>query len=242
MKRIIILAALLLTPLTGFTADDKPDITHWKEDFSDEIELKKNWSKYDSLLPGGDKTQCFWQIEDGALRGNAFGKVHPVGIMRKVSGSDLRLKCRIKFGEGAGIYVTFSGPNNGSNSVDPALGIHFRRTGLHLNSTQLVFADDHYVYPEAGTLYTKGMDLSKGHMTAVKMSLTANVWHDLVVEIRGKEVTARIDDGEVLTYQTHSGDEPKTSVSFSVANESKTESAAGWYDDMTIEPIEEIKK
>lgn len=242
MNRLIILTALLLSPLTGLRADDRIDITHWKENFSDEAAVRKNWLKYDSLLPGGDKTQRFWQVEDGVLRGNAFGKVHPVGIMRKVSDRDLRLKCRIKLSEGAGIYVTFCGPNNGSNSVDPALGIHFRRAGIHLNSTNLIFADDHYVYPEAGTPYEKGMDLSKGQMKSVKSALATQVWHDLVIEIRDKELSVRIDEGEVLTYQTHSGDEPKTSVSFSVANESKNESAASWYDDMELESIEAIKK
>ncbi len=242
MNQIIILIALLLAPLTALKA--QTDLTHWKEDFSDEAAIKKNWSKYDSLRPGGDSPQRFWQMADGVMRGSAFWKIHPVGIMRKVSGKDVRLKCRIKLDEGAVIYANFSGMNNGSNTVDPMLGIHFRRAGLKIGPASISFFDDHYVLPEAGTPYTKGMDLSKSQMTAQKISLSVNEWHDLVIEMRGKELTTRIDGGQVMTHQTHSGEEPKMSISLSVGNESKTESpeVAGRLDDLMFEPIEEAKK
>ncbi len=244
MKPRLILAALLIAPLSTLLAEDKPDTTHWKEDFSDEAALKKNWSKYDAVLPGGDKTQRFWQIEDGVLRGRAFGKVHPVGIMREVSGKDLRFTCRIKLGEGAGLYVNFSGPNRGSDHVSPEqAGINFRRAGLHIaaNNQVMVF-DDYYTHPDAEALKKEGTKQSAGKVTGVKFPLTVNAWHDLKVEMLGKEITAWIDGTQVLTYTTHSGEEAKTLLSFSVGNESKNDTVDGWYDDMVVEPIEEAKK
>ncbi len=75
-------------------------------------------------------------------------------------------------------------------------------------------------------------------MTNQQISVALNEWHDLVIEMRGKELTVRIDGGPVLTHHTHSGDEAKISVSVSVANELKSATAEAWFDDVSFEPLE----
>ena len=73
-----------------------------------------------------------------------------------------------------------------------------------------------------------------------KIALTLDVWHDLVIEMRGRTITAFIDGKPVLTYQTNAGDAPKGTVQFAVGGSGK-DVASGWYDDVSFEPLEQKK-
>ena len=231
-------SALLWAPHTPLHAEDTPVPTSWTEDFADEAVFKKNWEKYDALVPPyQDKTKRFWQLEDGMLRGNAYLGVHPVGIMHKINGTDVRLKLRFKLGAGAGFYANFNGRGNGSNTIDPQTDIRFRRASMHLNASGLQIYDDRYVPPPEGVAYVKGMDLSKGNMSGVKLSLTENEWHELILDIVGKEVTVQIDGKQVASHLTHTGDEAKMSTGVSVSNDGKSETAEAWIDDLSFEPL-----
>lgn len=61
-------------------------------------------------------------------------------------------------------------------------------------------------------------------------------WHDLVIEVRGRTITATIDGKQVLTYQTNAGDAPKRTVQLAVGNGSR-EVMDGWCDDVRFEPL-----
>ncbi len=69
-----------------------------------------------------------------------------------------------------------------------------------------------------------------------KIDLTLDVWHDLVIEMRGKVITAFIDGKQVLTYTTNAGDAPKETVQFAVGNGGK-EVVYGWFEDVSFEPL-----
>ena len=69
-----------------------------------------------------------------------------------------------------------------------------------------------------------------------KVVIAPEVWHDLAVEVRGKELRVSIDAQPVLQYTTLSGDVPKTSIGFGVGGNGKTVLAT-WYDDVSIEPL-----
>jgi hypothetical protein len=69
-----------------------------------------------------------------------------------------------------------------------------------------------------------------------KITLAPDAWHDLTVEVRGKELRVSIDAQPVLQYTTLSGDVPKTSIGFGVGGNGKTVLAT-WYDDVSIEPL-----
>ena len=73
-----------------------------------------------------------------------------------------------------------------------------------------------------------------------KIALSLNVWHDLVIEMRGRMITASLDGKQVLSYQTNAGDAPKETVQFAVGGGSK-DVVNGWYDDVIFEPLEEKK-
>lgn len=239
MNPIPLFVVVLLACVISSPAADPSVAPRWKEDFSDEAALKKTWTKYDSVL-SGDRTQRYWQIEDGVLRGRGFAKIHPVGIMRMVSGKDLRLTCRVKLGVGAGIYLAIHGPNNGSDRVSLEQNdINFRRAGMHITANnEFTVYDEHYTHPDAEARKQDGVKHTAGTVVGVMLPLAVNVWHDLKVELRGKDLTIWIDGAQVKHHQTHSGDEPKKSVSFSVANESKQETADAWYDDISFETID----
>jgi hypothetical protein len=72
---------------------------------------------------------------------------------------------------------------------------------------------------------------------AAMVAISPDVWHDLVAEVRGKELTVFIDAKQVLQYTTLSGDAPKTSIGFGVGGNGKTVLAT-WYDDVNFEPLE----
>lgn len=66
---------------------------------------------------------------------------------------------------------------------------------------------------------------------------TTGAWHDLVIELRGRTITATIDGKQVLTYQTNAGDAPKRTVQLAVGNGGR-EVMNGWFDDVRFEPLE----
>jgi hypothetical protein len=87
----LILTLAISSALTH--ADEPTDTSRWKEDFSNEAAFLKNWSSYGWLpdgkvVSGAENMHRWWQIQDGALRGQTFGKLHPSGLTRKVSGKD----------------------------------------------------------------------------------------------------------------------------------------------------------
>lgn len=239
MKAILILAALMLTPTLIISAEQNTAAIQWQEDFSDEVALKKNWSKYDSLLPA-DKTQRFWQIEGGMLRGRAFAKVHSVGLMRTISGTDVRLKFRVKPGAGTEIYANIMGPLNGADRVVPERGdVNLRRAGLHVLTARNEFApyDEWYTHPNAEAQKNPALKHTDFKRVVVKAPTTTNEWHDLMIEMRGKQLTIWSDGKQVSSYQTHSGDDPKVSISIAVGNGSTSDTVDAWFDDVSVEHV-----
>jgi len=108
-----------------FLAAAQPDLTRWSDDFSDPTTLTKNWDIYGFLASGitketplgkgvGGKESRpeWWQIVDGALRGQSFPEEqHPSGIGRRVQGTDVRLKCRFKIPHKGLAAASFRGDN-----------------------------------------------------------------------------------------------------------------------------------
>ncbi len=70
-----------------------------------------------------------------------------------------------------------------------------------------------------------------------KLQLTVDAWHDLVLEMRGRTITARIDNQQVLSYRTNAGDALKDTVQLAVGGNG-SEVTNGWYADIRFEPIE----
>jgi hypothetical protein len=237
--------ALLISPCLSAFAADKHDPAHWTEDFTNEDAFYTNWGAYgwlpDGTVSGKKEDRVnWWRIVDGALRGETH-KLHPSGLTHVVSGRDVRMKCRFKLGEGAMVSAGYNGPN-------PLLERNFHLAGVHITAEQIRAYDEDVLHPkgspEAEALKKEGKMNRKfiGSAKAEKLALTVNAWHDLKIEMRGKEITVWIDAKQVLNYKTLSGDAPKTSLQFAVGNASKNEMAVGWYDDVVFEPITEEKK
>ena len=118
-----LLATLLLAPLAVLPAADLPTSApaSWSEDFSDAKTLTQNWRPYGFLasgidakhplgktVSGKDARPEWWQIVDGALRGQCFPEEkHPPGMRRSVSGTDLRVSCRFKLAPDGQIGISF---------------------------------------------------------------------------------------------------------------------------------------
>lgn len=246
------LAALLLTSSVILSAAEPSVISRWKDDFSDSAAFAKNWSSYGFLAAGidaknplgkpvgaKDSRPEWWQIVDGALRGQNFPEEkHGAGISRVVSGQDVRLRCRFKLPVGGMAAIGIRGPN-------PILERVFSVVSLHIRPDSVAAMDNDVLHPkgspEAAELKKKGVwNRKMFRAKAAMVEIAPDVWHDLAVEVRGKELTVFVDAKPVLQYTTLSGDAPKTSIGFGVGGNGKTVLAT-WYDDVSFEPLEAEK-
>jgi len=243
------LTALLLTSSAVLSTAEPSDLLRWKDDFSDSAAFAKHWSSYGFLaagidaknplgkpVGGKDSRPEWWQIVDGALRGQNFPEEkHGSGLSRNAAGQDMRLSCRFKIPPGGMAAVGIRGPN-------PILEKVFNVVSLHIRTDSVVAADNDVLHakgsPEAEELKKKGgWNRRFFYAKTAKTVIAPDVWHDLAVEVRGKELSVLVDGKPVLQYTTLSGDVPKTSIGFGVGGNGKTVLAT-WYDDVSIEPLE----
>ena len=246
MRNSAILLAILLMmpPLLGAA-----DLSRWEDDFSDSAKLAEHWSSYGFLasgidaqnplgkaVGGKDSRPEWWQVVDGRLRGQNFPEEkHGSGLSRNVAGQDMRLSCRFKIPPGGMAAVGIRGPN-------PILEKVFNVVSLHIRTDSIVAADNDVLHPkgspEAEELKKKGVwNRRFFYAKTAKIAIAPDVWHDLAVKVRGKELSVLVDGKPVLQYTTLSGDVPKTSIGFGVGGNGKTVLAT-WYDDVSIEPLE----
>ena len=244
MKAFFFLFSLLL-PFTQLRATDSAaDLSRWKEDFSDETAFSKNWSSYGWLadgktVSGVENMHRWWQIHGGELRGQTFGKLHPSGLQRKINGADVRVSLRFKLEEGGMAAVGFNGLN-------PILEANFHLAGVHIRANSITAWDEENLHPK-GSPEAEALKKEKkmnrkfiGAAKVEKLSLTREVWHALVVEMRGRTIAAFIDGEQVLNYVTNAGDAPKETLQFAVGGDGR-EVVNGWYDDVIFEPLEVSK-
>jgi hypothetical protein len=251
MKPILSLIYLIASSLALHAAEPS-GLSRWKDDFSDSAAFAKHWSSYGFLaagidvknplgkpVGGKDSRPEWWQIVDGALRGQNFPEEkHGSGISRNATGKDVRLSCRFKIPPGGMAAIGIRGPN-------PILERVFSVAGLHIRQDGVVATDNDVLHPkgspEAAELKKKGVwNRRFFYAKSEKVAITPDVWHDLVAEVRCKELTVFIDTKPVLQYTTLSGDAPKTSIGFGVGGNGKTVLAT-WYDDVSFEPLEAEK-
>jgi hypothetical protein len=251
MKTLLtFLTALLLASLGALHAgDDKLDHSRWKDEFSDSAAFAKHWSSYGFLaagidaknplgkpVGGKDSQPEWWQIVDGALRGQNFPEEkHGSGISRNATGKDVRLSVRFKIPPGGMAAIGIRGPN-------PIVERVFNVVSLHIRADSVVAADNDVLHPkgspEAEDLKKKGVwNRRFFYAKTEKVTIAPDVWHDLAVEVRGKELNVIVDAKPVLQYTTLSGDAPKTSIGFGVGGNGKTVLAT-WYDDVSYEPLQ----
>jgi hypothetical protein len=242
----------LLTASIMLSAAEPSDLSRWKDDFSDSAAFAKHWASYGFLaagidaknplgkpVGGKDSRPEWWQIVDGALRGQNFPEEkHGSGISRNVAAQDMRLSCRFKIPAGGMAAIGIRGPN-------PILEKVFNVVSLHIRSDSVVAADNDVLHPknspEAAELKKKSAwNRRFFYAKTEKVVIAPEVWHDLAVEVRGKELTVFVDAKPVLQYTTLSGDAPKTSIGFGVGGNGKTVLAT-WYDDVSFEPLEAEK-
>jgi hypothetical protein len=243
------LTALLLTSSVVLSNAEPSDLSRWSDDFSDPAKLAKHWSSYGFLAAGIDAKNPlgkpvggkesrpeWWQVVDGALRGQNFPEEkHGSGISREIAGQDVRLRCRFKIPPDGMAAVGIRGPN-------PILEKVFNLVSLHIRPDSVVAADNDVLHPKGSP---EAEDLKKTgawnrrffYAKTVKTTIAPDLWHDLAVETRGRELSVFVDGKPVLQYTTLCGDAPKTSIGFGVGANAKTVLAT-WYDDVSIEPLE----
>jgi hypothetical protein len=233
-------ALLMAVSFSPWAAAAEPELARWTEDFSDPAAFKTQWRAYGWLpdgktISGPDHMHRWWNIEEGVLRGQTVGKIHPSGLQRKVSGTDVRLSVRFKLQEGGMAAVGFNGPN-------PILEANFHLAGVHIRQNMIRAWDEENLYPK-GSPEAEALKKEKkmnrkfiGAAKTEKLELTVDAWHDLVLEMRGRTITAQIDGKPVLSYLTNAGDAPKETVQFAVGGNG-SEVTNGWYANVRFEPL-----
>jgi formylglycine-generating enzyme required for sulfatase activity len=239
--RGILLAVAALVPAVHTAADDAADLTAWTETFDTEETLDRHWSYYGYLPEGGvtttrEQRPRYWEVVNQELRGNNQPNLHGSGIVRKAAGTDVRLALRFKL------------PPNGTSSVDlrgyhPLLEKNFFVVGLHIRPTGISAIDNTTLHPkdspEAAKLKAAG-GWNRRFISNAKvapLAISEDAWHELVMEVRGREQRVLLDGREVLTYTTLAGDAPKTGVGLGLDSQAKTV-VHGYFDDVTFGPLE----
>lgn len=244
-----LLTALLLTPLAGLHGvDNDPIPASWNDDFSDASAFAVNRRPYGFLatgidakhplgttVSGKDARPEWWQIVDGALRGQCFPEEkHPPGLRRAISGTDIRLHCRFKMAAEGQIGISIGGPN-------PIVERDFNVAGLHIRPDGITAWDNDVLHPkgspEAAALKAKGIWNRKFFYAKTEnLQIAPDVWHNLAVELRGKELRVTLDGKPALTYTTLCGDVPKNDIGLQPGGKSQ-KPLASWFDDIRVEPL-----
>ena len=240
LKVVAIFVAGLLAAAPA-VAEDQPDLTAWKDTFDSEETLDLHWNYYGYLPAGGtvsdrEHRPQYWEVVDGHLRGNDLPEVHGSGISRKATGTDVRLAIRFKLPPNGITSVALRGDNPILEREWYVMGLHIRPTAIHAIDETTAHPKDS---PEAAALKAKGgfnrrfIPDAKGG----KMEIAEDVWHELVMEARGREQRVWLDGREVLTYTTLAGDVPKTSVSIGMHSD-EPRLVHGYFDDIVFGPLE----
>lgn len=241
MKPIFIILSFIA--LTAF-AQDKPDLKNWTERFDNETAFDQHWGAY-GWHPDGktsakkEDRPLWWQLIDGSLRSSNPPGVHPSGITRQVQGQDMRFTLRFKLPPKGLVGIGLNGPNR-------ILERNFHLCGVHISETGINAFDEDNLHPksspEAEKLKAEGKMNRKfiGAAKATKMPIAAETWHDLVFEIKGRELAITLNGKEALRYTTLAADAPKMSFQLSSYTTSK-EPAFGWFDDITLTSLDTPK-
>lgn len=249
-RAIVSRILLILCCSTGVAAGEElSPASGWTDDFSDLPTFQRNWSQYGFLADGRDDKHPhgrpvsgkevrtdWWQVVDGALRGRNFPEeFHPAGITRKISGTDVRISFRFRFSAGGVAGITVRGPN-------PIVERDFHVAVLHVRPTGVTAADNTVLHPkdspEAVALAQQGgWNRKFFYAKTEKIEIAPEEWHELSLELRGKELAAFIDGKKVLDYTTLAGDAPKTSIGLQPGG-NKKDVLDTWFDDIHVEPLE----
>ncbi len=186
-------------------------------------------------MSGKDARPEWWQIVDGALRGQCFPEEkHPPGLRRAISGTDIRLHCRFKIAAEGQIVISIGGPN-------PFVERDFNVAGLHIRADGITARDNDVLHPngspEAAELKAKGIWNRKFfYAKTEKLPIAPDVWHSLVLELRGRELRVTLNGEPALTYTTLCGHVPKHDIGLQPGGKSKAP-LASWFDDVRVEPL-----
>ena len=241
----------LLTVILAFSARlSSADGPLWSEDFSDAQALAKNWKPYGFLASGiSTKTPLgrpvggkearpeWWSLQEGVLVGrNMAEEKHPPGLRRDVTGADLRITLRFKIPPEGMLGLSIAGPNRAVERDFNVAGIHIRSTGVSAWDNDVLHPKDS---PEAAELKKKGVWNRKFfYVKTNKIAVAPDVWHELVVEIQGRRLKAKIDGQEAVAYDTVCGDVPKQNIGLQAGGLKKGEpSVPVWLDDIKVERL-----
>lgn len=245
--RLVFTGALLGAAPCLF-ADSAPT-AQWSEDFSKPEDFSKHWSPYGFLasgispasplgksVSGKESRPDWWEIVDGTLRSRNFPEEkHQAGITRLASGTDIRLAYRVKIPKGGLSQITIRGNN-------PIVERNFHIAVLRIAPNGISAADNDVIHPkdspEGIEMKAKGQWNRKFFIAKTeKREIAPDVWHDIVLELRGKEMSAFVDGEIALTYTTLCGDVAKTSIGLAGGRNDK-EIMDTWYDDVVFGPLD----
>jgi len=124
----------------------------------------------------------------------------------------------------------------------PIVNRNFSVMSLHVRPTGVFACDNTTLHPkdspEAAALEAKGGWNRRfiGDAKVATMTIDPAVWHELVMETRGREQRVWLNGREVLVYTTLAGDTPKTSVGLGLGSSEKPV-VQGFIDDVTFGPL-----
>lgn len=251
LTRILLSFSILFSPglLPQIPVRADVPLASWGEDFSNPDSFRKDWTPYGFLATGIDAKHPlgttvsgakarpeWWQIVDGALLCQNFPEEkHPAGLTHLASGTDIRLRCRVKLPKGGMAQITIRGNN-------PIVERNFHIAVVRVHTDSVAAAENDVVHPkdspEAKSMKERGEWNRKFFIAKTeKRQIAPDVWHELVIELRGKEMTVFVDGEKALTYNTLCGDVAKTSLGLAGGHH-RSGVMQTWFDDVRFSPLD----
>jgi hypothetical protein len=211
-------------PLPPKTDDGPGGQVIWREDFASPDSLTRfgmaeKYQKPDRL-----------RVEDGALRGQSHKEDgHPTILTRDIAVKDVRMTALVKIPANSYATLIFMGDNPLAEWA-VLVRAYIKPDGLAL------FEDRHVAKPgsaEAGALAKRGESNRQRVLLAEReVKITPDVWHEVVLEARGNQITLTVDGIHTISAAASAGGAEKRSLMLGVGMGDAT-----WFDDVSVTSI-----
>jgi hypothetical protein len=263
VEKGVVIALLLAAACHQLSAEEATPVAGWTEDFNTKSWVER-WVPYGRLADGtwaqgieghwpkGEKSIFsrpeWWQLEEGMIRGTNFPEeAHAAGLSRRdkfarpFQQTGVRVRCRLRLGDAATARIRIGGTSPGIKP-DEATDNHVavvdvRPAGIRFwNGNRVLVAEEPQTDPAAGVDAKPKRQFKNDVLEQVSdRPITPLEWHDVLYEVKQRDIRVLVDGAEALTYQLPH-EQPIQSFSLEVDGDKRSAGKA-WFDEVAVEPL-----
>jgi hypothetical protein len=186
----------------------------------------------------------WWQLEDGAIHGSNFpDEQHPAGLSRRDrlprqwQEMGVRVRCRVRVSDTSTAQIKIGGqspgiqPNEATDRHSAAVAV--KAGGVRFwNGNRVLVSEE----PAATAEGTPRRQFKNDVLEQTSdRPIAPDEWHDVVFDLKDRDVRLEIDGIEVLTYRLPHV-QPLQGLSLEVSGDKKSIGTAS-FDEVSVEPL-----